>query len=82
MRLLSVIIGGLLSLTVTWAWIFGLSGDTTCIDIYPRLPEGSFSRTEGKLWPPGTKCVYELPSGRVERRTTFPRTAPCASGIV
>ena len=71
MRLLSVILGGLLSLTVAWTWIFGLSGDS-CFDIYPRLPEGSSFRTEGKLWPPGTKCVYELPNGRVERRSTFP----------
>ena len=55
-----------------WVWVFGAGDDTTCLDLYPSLPEGSAFHAPGKLWPPGTKCVYELPNGREETRSTFP----------
>jgi len=55
-----------------WVWVFGASGDTACLDLYSDLPEGSAFHAEAKLWPPGTKCVYELPGGRTETRNTFP----------
>ena len=70
-----LVVGACVALVVVvvgWVWIFGASGDTACTDTYPDLPEGSAFHTTGKLWPPGTKCVYELPNGREETRTTFP----------
>jgi hypothetical protein len=60
------------AIVVGWVWVFGASGDTACLDAYPDLPEGSAFHEEAKLWPPGTKCVYELPNGRDETRSTFP----------
>ena len=35
---------------------------------YVNLPEGSSYHSEVGLWPPGGKCVYELPSGDVTTR--------------
>lgn len=62
----------LVAIALGWTWVFGASGDTACADLYPDLPEGSAFHNVGKAWPPGTKCVYELPNGREETRTTFP----------
>lgn len=56
----------------SWVWVYGASVDARCLDLYRNLPEGSAFRAEGGLWPPGTKCVYELPNGRKERRSAFP----------
>lgn len=37
-----------------------------------RPPGGNFFHEEPGFWPPGVKCVYELPDGTVERRHTGP----------
>ncbi len=70
-----VVIGlsvALVTIALSWTWVFGASGDNACLELYPNLPEGSAFHNKGKLWPPGTKCVYELPNRREETRSTFP----------
>jgi hypothetical protein len=57
-----------LLLAFGWTWLWGGYSDTTCIHAYPNLPEGSAYHTEAALWPPGGRCVYELPSGEVITR--------------
>ena len=61
-----------LAIALAWTWVFGTSSDTRCVEIYDNLPEGSSFRNVARAWPPGTKCVYELQSGREETRSTFP----------
>jgi hypothetical protein len=71
-RLVVILFVMLMATVLGWIWVYGASGDTACIELYPDLPEGTaFQQTE-ELWPPGTKCVYELPDGREERRSRFP----------
>lgn len=68
-RLLVITVVSVAVIASAWTWVFGT---TDCLEIYPGLPEGSAFHNEGKLWPPGTRCVYELPTGRHEERTAFP----------
>lgn len=56
----------------SWVWVYGAASDTRCFILYPDLPEGSTYSAQGGLWPPGTKCEYELPNGREETRSGFP----------
>jgi len=71
-RLVAGVATALVAIALGWVWIYGASGETACLDLYPDLPEGSAFHQAAKLWPPGTKCVYELPNGREETRSTFP----------
>jgi hypothetical protein len=52
-----------------WTWLLGGYSDTTCSLAYPSAPEGSIEHVEAALWPPGGRCVYELPSGEVVTRS-------------
>ena len=69
-RLLAITLGLLATATVIWVWVYGLGTD--CFSLYPNAPEGTVAHDEGGLWPPGTKCGYELPNGREETRSSFP----------
>jgi hypothetical protein len=62
------IAASVLLLGFAWTWLWGGYSDTWCIEKYENLPEGSAFHSEVGLWPPGGKCVYELPSGDVTRR--------------
>ena len=62
----------LIVVALGWWWVFGVTGDTACVDLYPNLPEGSAYHEDVTLWPPGIECVYELPNGREETRSRFP----------
>jgi hypothetical protein len=68
-RMLIGIAVSILLLAFGWTWVLGAYSDTTCILAYPNLPEGSAERREAALWPPGGRCVYELPSGEVTTRS-------------
>jgi hypothetical protein len=71
-RLLAILPVTLFAAVLVWIWVFGASGDTACFELYENLPERSAFHQPAELWPPGTKCVYELPDGSEERRSRFP----------
>ena len=69
MRVLRALALGFLALAFLGTWAYGGYSDTECTLEIPRgIPESAAVHEEAGLWPPGARCVFELPSGneRVE----------------
>jgi hypothetical protein len=61
--LLTVALGVIL-LAFAGTWVYGEVSDTQCYGSLRAVPEGTAFHEEAGLWPPGGKCVFELPNGR------------------
>jgi hypothetical protein len=69
-----VLTATLVSLALVFAgtWLVGGYSDTECFELYADLPELAQVDKEVRLWPPGTKCHYQLPNGTEQSRSHLP----------
>jgi hypothetical protein len=46
-RLVVILFVMLMATVLGWIWVYGASGDTACIELYPDLPEGTAFQQTG-----------------------------------